>query len=116
MPVNFPEFSGTGDPREPLKEFVRQVRDFLAEIVRSNRDPVRSNDQLFEPELLSDMRAAWAEVQTAGHFDDIERRIGAVTDQTTWSDHGLNGMQLRFKLAVIRFFHGLFITRGAENF
>jgi hypothetical protein len=88
---------------------------FSPEILSSNRDPVLTNNELFEPELLSDMRAAWAEVENADHFANIQRRIRDVTDQTTWTDHGLNGQQLRFKLAVIRFFHQRYIAIGGRR-
>lgn len=116
MPVEFPQFSGGGDPTDTLDEFVKQVHDFLAEIVRSDRDPI-SAEPLFEQELVPAMRAAWDEVKRAGLFDDVGMRIrdARPRPEATFGPHGLTGQQLRFKLAVIRFFHGRYIARGGRR-
>src|SRR5262245_29072058 len=94
MPVTFPEFSGQGDPRNTLVNFVKEVQKFLDELVQQ--------DSLFRQSLRGDMRAAWQEVQPL--FSEVTTRIRNISDADI-DDHGLGGAQLRFKLAVIRFFY-----------
>jgi len=101
------EFSGEGDPRAILIAFVRQVQKFLHELVQSNRGP--RGESLFHEQLLGPMRAAWAEVQP--HFPEVAGGIRDLTDEQI-RNHGLGGQQLRFKLAVIRFFYGQYLSVG----
>lgn len=55
MAIEFPSYE-TDDPRRILSAFVIQTRDFLAELVKNNRD---SRGRLpFHRELLSETRAA----------------------------------------------------------
>jgi hypothetical protein len=107
MPMDLPEFSGEGDPRAILIQFVREVQKFLAELVQSNTGP--RGESLFHEQLLSPMRAAWAEVQA--HFPEVAGRIRDLPDHQI-INHGLGGQQLRFKLAVIRWFYGQYLSVG----
>ena len=109
MPVEFPAFSSDGDPRNTLVLFVRAVHDFLGEIVESNHD--RFTRPLFWEELLPPMRGAWREVEEHRHFPEVESRIQRLTE-AQFRDHGLYGQQLAFKLAVIRFFYGRYLSFG----
>jgi hypothetical protein len=107
MSVEFPEFSGDGRPHDTLVAFVRETQKFLDELVQSNRD---HNDRpLFHEQLRPSMRAAWKEVQPL--FPEVERSIHLLTDDQL-RDHGLVGAQLRFKLAVIRIYHGQYVAAG----
>jgi hypothetical protein len=94
MPVTFSEFSGQGDPRNTLINFVEEVRKFLDDLVQQQ--------SLFRQSLRSDMQAAWQEVEPL--FSEIRTRIANLSDADI-RNHGLGGRQLRFKLAVIRFFY-----------
>jgi hypothetical protein len=107
LPLQVPEYDGTGDPRPVLKSFVLNVRDFLDELVRDNMDP--QGQALFVPELVTFMREAWAEGRSL--FDAIAEGIPRLTDGAL-RDHGLGGQQLRFKLTVIRHFNERYLVLG----
>jgi hypothetical protein len=108
MPDVFPNYE-TGDSRPVLSAFVIATRDFLADLVRTNRDPRRQS--LFHPALLPEMRAAWSDALPM--FQLVANRIESLEDSTI-TDHGLSGVQLRFKLSVIRFLYGSYLRFGAR--
>ncbi len=105
--ARFPEFNGFDDPRPALIEFVRGLEAFLAEIVETGRDPL--GERLFWPELYDEMRPAWNEVRE--HFPRVIQRLEDISPGQIF-EHGLGGRQLRFKLAVIRFFHARYLSVG----
>jgi hypothetical protein len=105
--ATFPEFNGFDDPRPTLIAFVRGLEDFLGEIVETGRDPL--GEPLFWPELYEEMRPAWNEVRE--HFPRVIRRLEDISDGQIF-EHGLGGRQLRFKLAVIGFFHARYLSVG----
>jgi hypothetical protein len=110
MPVQFPEFRGSeSDPRDALRRFVSTVREFLAEIIQSNQDPF--GRPLFWQELLTPMRDAWDELKRNDNFGTVDGLIREIS-ATGLGDHGLSGQQLAFKLAVIRVFHGRYLSIG----
>ncbi|HLI13374.1 MAG TPA: hypothetical protein VKY65_17410 [Alphaproteobacteria bacterium] len=106
MPVDFPVYEG-GDSRRALGAFVIAARDFLAELIETNRDP--RGQSLFHEELLLEMRAAWAEA-----YPEFERVARATRElgEAQIRDHGLYGAQLRFKLTVVRFLYGRYLQLG----
>ena len=110
MPVEFPEFSGYvhADPRPVLIKFLQQLRDFLDEIVTTDADSLGSQGLFLHP-LLEDMRAAWTEARP--NFDGAIDRLSNL-DLDRLRQHGLYGRQLRFKLAVIRFFYSRYLGVG----
>jgi hypothetical protein len=57
---------------------------------------------LFHEGLRSNLQAAWEEVQPL--FSEVTTKITNISDANIY-DHGLGGAQLRFKLAVVRFFY-----------
>jgi hypothetical protein len=87
--------------------FVRETQKFLAEVVESNRD--HHDRPLFHEQLRPSMRAAWKEVQP--QFPEVERSIGLLTNDQL-RDDGRVGVQPRFKLAVIRVYHGQYVAAG----
>lgn len=110
MPVEFPQFRvGDDDPHDTLRRFVMAVHDFLDELVESNRDP--TGQTLFLEQLLDAMRRAWQEVRHDEHFPRAMNRIRELNEEQL-RDHGLYGWQLTFKLAVIRLFHGRYLSVG----
>jgi|GEM_PF-2620916 hypothetical protein len=112
MPVEFPTFDGDDDPPLVLANFLKAVRKFLAELVETDRDSL--GDRLFVRALRNEMLAAWEEAQV--HFDlAIERAENSylrLQPGNALYEHGLYGRQLRFKLAVIRYFYGQYLSVG----
>lgn len=111
MPVAFPQFEPGGDSRPVLAEFVRAVRAFLDEIVETAEDYHRL--PLFDAELLPLLREAWYEARP--QFDRVAEATQGLTPEQVAS-HGLEGMQLRFKLAVIERANGRFRASGGIGF
>ena len=109
MPVQFPEFRAGDDARKALISFLYAVHDFLDELVQSNRD--LHGRPLFLEQLLDAMRQAWQEVNQQEHFPRVANGIGNLSDEQL-HNHGLSGRQLTFKLSVIRFFHGRYLSAG----
>jgi hypothetical protein len=85
------------------------LRDFLSELIQQNRDS--QGRPLFYEELLDDMRAAWSDARPM--FDRIAARVEDLNEDEI-EDHGLDGAQLRFKLSVIRFLHGMYLGTGVR--
>jgi hypothetical protein len=109
MPVEFPEFRAGDDAHDALKRFMMAVREFLDELVQKNQD--EAGRHLFFEHLLDAMRDAWKEVNEHEHFPRVANRIGNLTEAQL-RDHGLSGRQLTFKMAVIRLFHGRYLSVG----
>lgn len=107
MPLELPNYPGSGDPKPALIAFVRGVQNFLDELVRNNTDP--QERPLFIRVLLPLMRAAWEEGQPV--FGRIVEAI-ATTDSERLVEHGLSGQQLRYKLETIRYFDSRYRAVG----
>jgi hypothetical protein len=111
MPVSFPEFSGAPEdnPVPALIAFIRELEIFLDELVETNTDPL--GHSLFWPPLYREMRPAWEEARQAGYFNSVIESVENISNGEI-RRHGLHGQQLRFKLAVVRFYYAQYISVG----
>lgn len=107
MPVQFPQYAGTGDSRAVLAAYVRVIRQFLDEIVETGTDYQRR--PLFDEALIGLMRAAWHEARP--RFDVVAARAAELAPRAI-EEHGLAGQQLQYKLAVVEHRNGIFRSLG----
>ena len=81
--------------------FLTGVFNLLGEVVKKPTD--HFGNQLFADELLIPMQGAFKEMPQ--HFDSLYEAVAKLEDAPREDDpineHGLGGMQLRFKLAVV---------------
>ena len=75
--------------------FIRATRTTLSEVVISGRD--LQGRQLFHPQLIPSMRAAWKEIDS--HFNELESAVRKLNTQQL-QQHGFIGKLLDFKLKV----------------
>ncbi len=103
---NLWEFSDT----QKLREFIRWVKQLLAELVDTGTSP--TGVPLFAEELREPMRAAWSEA--VPEFDRLAEFVVTLPDRAS-HDHGLLGAQLNFKLATVHRLSGLFQRFGTKK-
>lgn len=100
MALQVPVYEGGANYRQALIGFVKAVDEFLDELVKGNRDG--EGEPLFIESLWRIMGPAWEE----GRHEFQRIAIGlAVTSDGRLIEHGLGGMQLRYKLGVVRYFN-----------
>jgi hypothetical protein len=109
MAAQFPQFSGDGDPRSVLGDFLWELKKFLGELVSQGTD--EQGSQLFIPSLRGRMQEAWSEFVAENHIENATSSIANLSD-TNIQNNGLRGRQLQFKLAVINFFNQRYIAVG----
>ena len=105
--MQFPEYFVGDDPRDAIKAFLDAVRAFLNELITSRVDPRR--EPLFRPEFNDDLVLGWNETQ--GHFDTVIKKLAAARS-ADFKEHGLDGVVLRLKLRLVRFFHESYRAQG----
>lgn len=81
------------EDRETLKFFLSQLRTLLDGLARDPHD-------LFPPEFRPLVAAAWDELVAEERFEDVNKAIDDHEYQRGMIDHGLQGAQLDFKVAV----------------
>lgn len=106
MPANFADLNPE-QPRRALRGFILAVHDFLDELVTTRVGP--KGEQLFLPELVQDMSAAWSIERQ--RFSIAAERAGEASLQAL-AEHGLTGAPLRFKLSVVRVLHARYLELG----
>jgi hypothetical protein len=104
--MEFPSYSGFGDPRPALEAFLDTLRYFLHDLITSENP---KDAALFREEFVGDLKEAWSETQV--HFDTAIKRVYSI-DQSDIDAHGLGGVALRLKLRLIRFFHERYKEKG----
>jgi hypothetical protein len=109
MSVSFPPFSGDGDPRPVLVNFLIELKKFLSELVSRGTD--EQGSQLFIPSLRGQMQEAWNEFVAENHIENATNSI-SLLPETAIQDNGLQGKQLQFQLAVINLFNQRYIAVG----
>jgi hypothetical protein len=107
MAMEFPSYSGFGDPRPALEGFLYALRYFFQDLITSTESP--KDGALFREEFVSDLKEAWGETQV--HFDTAIKRLYMV-DQSDIEAHGLVGVALRLKLRLVHFFHERYKQKG----
>lgn len=97
------------DARPYLKDFVYWLRDFLGEIANDPNDIDPSTGiPLFEASQISFLSEALREVNEHEHFENVVALIDRAMAESL-SSHGLEGVQLNWKLSNINFWLERFI-------
>jgi hypothetical protein len=92
----FPAFTGSGNPRPFLNDFVLWTRNFLDDLV--------TETYFYEP-LRDGLKKAWSEARSI--FELVALKTSELSVEKIF-DHGLFGFQLKFKSDVINHLLGLF--------
>lgn len=85
----------TENPKEALKQFIEDLVKFLNQVVEGSEEKWRPR---FRAELVAPMRAAREVLDS--HADEIIEKLKKLEDSQI-NDHGLHGVELEFKFAVI---------------
>lgn len=97
------------DARPYLRDFVYWLREFLGQVANNPYDTDSSTgNPLFEESQISFLVEALREVDERKHFENVVELIDRAS-AATLSGHGLEGVQLNWKLSNINFWLGRFI-------
>ena len=108
--LRIPEDAVAAEGARPyLKDFVYWLREFLGEIAKNPNDTDSSTGKpLFEASQISFLMEALREINEHEHFENVVALIDRAM-AATLSSHGLEGVQLNWKLSNINFWLRRFI-------
>ncbi len=110
LPLRIPEEAVSDENSRPyLVDFIYWLRDFLDDIASISHeiDPSTGNP-LFEESQIFFLKDVLFEVKERQHFENVVKLIHAA-QASALIDHGLEGIQLKWKLSNINFWFGRFI-------
>jgi hypothetical protein len=91
----FGEIGENGGDKERVEKTVHQIRSLLKQIIESDEC-----DFIFFQDLLNPMKKAW--VPVSERFLELERKVSESSDSAL-QEHGLTGLELKYKLSVINY-------------
>lgn len=95
--------------RPYLTDFILWLHEFLYQIAQNSSDTdISTGAPLFEESQISFLEEALQEVDMLDHFQNVVTLIERA-ETTTLSHHGLEGVQLKWKLSNINFWLRRFI-------